>query len=74
MRYLIICLQQQSIEELIYQLIFLSFSLDDCLIQFTASSLVFDGLKNISQWGEVLGASTKQQIDIGLTVFDAPCI
>lgn len=39
------------------------------IIRFTASSLVFDGLKNISQWGEVL--KSKQQIDIGLTVFDA---
>lgn len=41
------------------------------VILFTASSLVSDGLKNISQWGEMLRASTKQQIDIGQTVFDA---
>lgn len=41
------------------------------VIWFTASSSVFDGLKNISQWEEMLSASPKQQIDIGLTVFDA---
>lgn len=41
------------------------------VIRFTASGLVFDGLKTISQWGEMLSASLKQQIDIGLTVFDA---
>lgn len=34
--------------------------------RFTASHLVVDGLKNISQWGEMLNASTKQRIDIGL--------
>lgn len=36
------------------------------VIRFIASHLVFDGLKSISQWGEMLSASTKQQIDIGL--------
>lgn len=36
------------------------------VIRFTASHLVVDGLKNISQWGEMLNASMKQRIDIGL--------
>lgn len=41
------------------------------VIWFTISSLLSDDLKNISQWKEMLNASTKPKIVIGVTVFDA---
>lgn len=69
MKYLMFCLKREHWRISISTNSYLSVWM--IILRFTASSLVFDGLKNISQWGEMLNASAKPQIDIALTVFNA---